>query len=204
MLKLKAPTWLYCRPRLFMHLHAMGLFHAHTQTNKAELARLARYAQGKACALEIGTHMGVSATVIAGALNINGYLYCVDPWIPIAGKENPCLTVCRRELARQGVATRVIFLRGLSQDIESEMPAEFDFIFVDGDHSYKGIQTDWNIVLRRLAIGGIVCLHDTSVPAEEPYRRPASVTYFDEVISNCKEFKLLETCHSLNILRRLQ
>lgn len=148
--------------------------------------------------------MGVSAAVIAQALVAEGRLFCVDPWEARHGKENPCFTICRRELSRRGVRDRVVFLQGYSHDVEIQMPRQFDFIFVDGDHSYDGLQRDWNICLRRLTNNGVLCLHDTTISAAEPHRRHGSVTFFDEVIRHHPDFVLLECCHSLNILRRLR
>jgi predicted O-methyltransferase YrrM len=193
---------LYRRPRLLKPLHALRLSKAHTQTNAEELETLERYASGHRVALEIGTYMGVSASIISRALIPDGQLYCVDPWEIHHGRENPCWTICKRELQRNGNASRVTFLQGLSHEMESVMPASFDFIFVDGDHAYEGLERDWGIVMRRLQPGGIVCLHDTSVPEAEPYRQFGAVEFFDRVIRHHTEFEWLERCYSMNVLKR--
>ena len=183
-------------------LHALGLIKAFSQTNEIELACLARYASGREMALEIGTFMGVSARVISKKLAAGGRLYCVDPWQIHHGKENPCWTICKRELKRHGLLSRVTFLHGFSYEVEELMPGSFDFIFIDGDHSYEGLARDWEIVLRRLGPGGILCLHDTTIPEPEPYRVFGTVTFFEEVIRPHDEFELLECCYSMNVLRR--
>jgi predicted O-methyltransferase YrrM len=199
---LDPPYALFRRPRLLNPLHALRLVNAHSQTNDQELARLADYAKGRKLALEIGTHMGVSAAIIAKALATGGKLFCVDPWDPVNGKENPCLSICKRELERQGVSSNVVLVHGMSYDVEQSLPATFDFIFVDGDHTYEGLRRDWEIVLRRLAPGGVVCLHDTSVPAAEPQRQFGSCDYFDQVISQAHDFEWRDRCYSMNILVR--
>lgn len=202
MLSFEPPSALYRRPRLLNPLHALGLAKAHTQTNADELDCLRRHATQRTRALEIGSYMGASAAIIAKALVDDGQLFCVDPWEPRRGRENPGLTICRRELARNGVLDRVVFIRAYSQNITTELAGRFDFIFVDGDHSYQGLQTDWEIVLKRLAPNGVVCLHDTTVPASEPHRRPDSVAFFNDVIREHSEFEVLECCHTLNALLR--
>ena len=37
---------------------------------------------------------------------------------------------------------------------------KFDVVFIDGDHSYKGVIHDWHVVARRLAIDGVALFHD--------------------------------------------
>jgi predicted O-methyltransferase YrrM len=201
---MQIPSILLYRPRLVNPLHAIGLLEAHSQTNRDELACLGRYAKGRHTALEIGTHMGVSAAVIAKALSAGGQLFCADPWELRLGKENPCFTICRRELTRKRVLDRVVFLQGYSYEVESSMPELLDFIFVDGDHSYEGLERDWGIVLRRLSRNGILCLHDTTIPAAEPHRQHGSVAFFEETIRQHPDFEWLECCYTLNVLRRRQ
>ena len=196
------PSQLYRRPRLLNPLHALGLINAFSQTNEMELACLARYANSHELALEIGTFMGVSARVISKSLRANGRLYCVDPWQIHHGHENPCWTICKRELKRHGVLSRVVFLQGFSHEMEPAMPNRVDFMFVDGDHSYEGLKRDWQIVKRRLAPNGILCLHDTTVPDAEPYRDFGTCRFFEEVIKPHPEFEWLECCYSMNVLRR--
>lgn len=146
--------------------------------------------------------MGVGAVLIADALGVGGKLYCVDPWESRKGRDNPCWSICRRELRKRDLISRVVFLQGFSGSMEAAMPDELDFIFIDADHSYEGLKADWEIVLRRLKIGGIVCLHDTTVPAAEPWRQFGSVTFFDDVIIRHPAFEWMECCYSMNILKR--
>lgn len=197
------PYNLLRRPRLLNPLHALGLFKAHSQTNTDELACLARHAKGRRVAVEIGTYMGVSARFIAEALSADGKLYCVDPWELHHGKENPSWTICRRELRRSRQLSRVVFLQGFSQDMEERFPAGIDFMFVDGDHTYEGIERDWAIVLRKLSPGGIICLHDTTRPAVGQFPDHASVKFFNEHIRHHPEFEWLECCRTMNVLRRV-
>lgn len=196
------PDWLYARPTALNWLHRCGIFAPHTQTHDAELACIARHAKGHTLALEIGTYMGASACVIAASLAPGGRLFCVDPWVPRRGRENPCLSICRRELTRKGLLDLVEFVRAESRRAEEILPRAFDFAFIDGDHSLDGIKTDWEIVGRRLAPGGIVCLHDSLVPVAEPWRRPPSVEYFAEVISRNRDFDMIDSCETLAVLKR--
>lgn len=191
------------RPRILNMLHAMGVAAPATQTIGVELEGLTRYALGKRVALEIGTFQGVSARVIAAALASDGRLHCIDPWDPIDGRENVTFTIAKRHFARNRVSNRIVFLQGTSVTMEKRIPSNLDFVFIDGDHSYEGLATDWAVVAQRVAPGGIVCLHDTTIPAAEPERQHGSVRYFEEVIRADPRFRHVETIHCMNVLQRL-
>ncbi len=190
------------RPRLKNLLHICYLAKPASKTIEVELAALARHAAGKRSALEIGTHEAVSAVRIVRALASEGVLHCVDPWIEIGGKPNPCLRIALRHMRRSKVFSRVRIHRDFAANVRDVIPAELDFAFIDGDHSRKGIETDWAIVAPRIQLGGIVCLHDSVTPASEPWRVLDSVKYFAEVIAKDPRFEHLATVHSLAVLRR--
>ena len=193
---------LFRRPRLLNILHSVKLANATSQTIPAELEVLERYATGAQCALEIGTYQGVSAGRIANALATGGLLYCVDPWPRPDGGENPCWSICRRHLRRSGVENRIRFLRGYSRDLAKTIPDGLDFAFVDGDHSWGGIDTDWRIVADKVISNGVICLHDALVPPGQEWRRLESCRYFESVIVPDPRFSVLETIHSLAVLQK--
>ena len=189
------------RPRLLNLLHRFYLAKPLSQTNEEELAVLSRYAAGKRKGLEIGTHEGVSAARITAAM-ADGVLYCVDPWPAAKGRENPCLLIAERHLRRSGLWERILILRGFSGQVRHLIPDGLDFVFIDGDHSWEGIKTDWQIVPPKVVRDGIVCLHDTLPPPEEPLRKLDSMRFFREVISQDKGFEVLEQICSLTVLRK--
>jgi predicted O-methyltransferase YrrM len=193
------------RPRVLNLLHWANLVNARSQTIPAELDALEHHAAGARQALEIGTYQGVSAARIAGALAPGGLLYCVDPWPETEERgNNPCWSICQRHLRRSGVKNRIRILRGYSWEMASQMPDQLDFAFVDGDHSWEGIKTDWTIISERILPGGVVCLHDSFTPAGEDWRCPDSCAYFDKVIQNDARFAVIEAVHSLAVLRKLK
>lgn len=195
---------LYKRPRLINFLHKLRLIKAYSQTNKEELASLEKYSFGKKRALEIGSFMGISAVKIAKSMYKSGKLYCIDPWEAINNKENPCKSIFDREMKINRVEEKVDCLLGYSTDMFEKIPCKMDFIFVDGDHSYKGLENDWKIVCQYLKVGGVVCLHDTKIPKDNPSRNFGSVDFFNNVILQSEEYKLLETVYSMNILLRIK
>lgn len=190
------------RPRILNALHSLNLVSATTQTIPIELDALERYARGCRNALEIGTYQGVTAGRIAGVLRPAGLLYCVDPWPENRGKDNPCWAICQRHLERAGVKQRVRILRGYSREMVGQIPDNLDFAFIDGDHSWEGIQTDWAIVSGKITSRAFICLHDSLVPRGEEWRRTDSCSYFEQIIRNDHRFSVIETVHSLAVLQK--
>jgi predicted O-methyltransferase YrrM len=191
------------RPRILDVLHRMHLVNACSQTAECELEVLSRYAKGKKCALEIGTYQGVSAVRIAGSLDTDGMLYCVDPWPDQRSRPNPTHAICRRHVQRAGLSRRITLIRGYSVDVQSELPAHLDFAFLDGDHSRDGIEADWRIVRDRVRVGGIVSFHDVIPVAGAEWRLFESAKYFADVVTKDSRFSLRETMLSLAVIERI-
>jgi predicted O-methyltransferase YrrM len=190
------------RPRILNALHRFHLVDATSQTNAQELQTLARYAKGARFALEIGSYQGVSAAVIAQNLAADGTLCCVDPWPLNRRVTNPVHSIFLRHLERTNTTRRIRVVRDFSANATQQMPPAVDFAFIDGDHSWNGIETDWRIVSPRMMDGGVVCLHDTAVPPQEPWRTFDACRFYDEVIALAPGFELVETVYSMRVVRK--
>ena len=110
------PSWLYKRPRVLNVLHSLRLASPHSQMNIEEKNCLRKYATDKHMALEIGTYMGVTASLIATSLSDTGKLFCVDPFEEKNNKLNPGFQMALRELKKMNVLYKVKFLLGFSND----------------------------------------------------------------------------------------
>ena len=190
------------RPRILNLLHWLRLVGPTSQTNERELAALGKYAAGAHIALEIGSFQGVSSAIIAASIDRGGTLYCVDPWLEVDQKKDPCLAIFERHIRRRGLRDRIEIVRKLSANAANDVPPQVDFIFIDGDHSLKGISVDWTLVKQKLRTGGVVCMHDVRVPAFEPWRRLESVSFFETVILRDAEFVIIDEIHSMAAMRR--
>jgi predicted O-methyltransferase YrrM len=104
---------------------------------------------GAKAVLEIGVFEGETSIKMIEALPQGGYYAGID--INDHRKHN---------LERSGVA--VDFILGESIKVIKGMPREhFDFIFVDGDHSWANILPEFKEIERVIAKGGIIAYHDT-------------------------------------------
>lgn len=58
----------------------------------------------------------------------------------------------------------------------------FDFLFIDGDHSYPGVRRDFELYVPLVRPGGIVALHDVSVEQPGKVRHQHDVApYWNQV-----------------------
>ena len=186
------------RPRLFNLLHCLRLVKAHSQTHPEEVACLRRHIAGALSAVEIGTFMGVTASHLAKALPKEGILYCVDPY-PRGGSIQ---AVAHRHIKRFGVWDRVRMLHSDSQKAMTSLPPHVDFFFVDGDHSYEGLQADWKVVKQLLRPGGIAAFHDTARSPDAVIHSEEAIRFFEDTIALDTDFEMIEQILSLSVIRR--
>jgi predicted O-methyltransferase YrrM len=190
------------RPRILNILHKLRVVNATSQTNDEELQALARYAKGAKVALEIGSYQGVSAAVIARSLASDGCLVCVDPWLGNKKRDNPGFTIFTRHIKRMKTKHKIQVIRDFSANALKQLPRKVDFAFIDGDHSWSGIETDWRIVSGRMSDGGVICLHDTAIPPQEPWRTFEACRFYNEVIALDPGFERIDTIYSMRVLRK--
>jgi predicted O-methyltransferase YrrM len=183
----------------------MGLENPKTQTTLAEQQAISKYAKDKYLAVEIGVFEGFNTLNIAKSLANSGQLYAIDPFIK--GRMGICYgeLISRNYIKRAELNNKVNFIKKYSFDASSDVPDYIDFIFLDGDHSYEGIKSDWIVWTEKLKQDGIIALHDTFVNSNnENVRNLGSFKYFNESISIDNRFELLETIDSMNVLRKVR
>jgi predicted O-methyltransferase YrrM len=190
------------RPRILNVLHKLELAGPTSQTNDEEFEALDRYARGCRTAVEIGSYQGVSAVRIAAALAADGLLFCIDPWPGGTRGEDPNFKMFKRHVLRTNSTDRIKILRGRTVEVADEIPTSIDFAFIDGDHAWSGIEADWKTIAPRVTEGAVVCLHDTVIPAAEPWRIFDSVEFYDRHIASDVRFETIDTVYSMRVVRR--
>lgn len=191
------------RALLHMLKYLAGIDPAQTQTTEAERECITRHASGKKRCVEIGVFEGVTTGTIASTLDADATLFAIDPFI--AGRAGICwgLPIAKREIAKHKPKCRVRFIRAFSPEANKQIDGDFDFIFIDGDHSLEGIKQDWKDWSVRVPPGGIIGLHDTIVPSHNPkVASLGSHKYFIDHIRYDDRFEIVDQIDSLTILRR--
>ncbi|MBX2931852.1 MAG: class I SAM-dependent methyltransferase [Chitinophagaceae bacterium] len=172
----------------------LGFDKPNSQTSIAEQECIKKYAQNSAVCLEIGVFEGVNTLIIANSM---------DPFFK--GKMGICYyeLIAKSELRKKNLLDRVKFISKFSFNASEDVPNGIDFIFIDGDHSLEGIKKDWEIFSQKIKSGGMIALHDTSIPNHNPsVKGLGSYQYFNEYIIKDNRFEYIETVDSLNVMKR--
>jgi len=142
-----------------------------TEREIACLSCLASVPTASGDVLEIGTFKGRSTIVLAMAsqLGATERIWAVDalasPSITdpaLKGGESSAWEPLQANLKVAGVQQRVEFHQQYSADFARTWPAgrKLRLLWIDGDHTYRGAKTDFDLFSPVLSDGAIVAMHD--------------------------------------------
>lgn len=118
----------------------------------------------KVC-VELGTWQGASAVPIAMSIKRwGGTLTCIDTWSgeldenggSKEGKPPVMLFTCARRIVEAGIAEHVRFIPGMTSAAAKVWSGLIDFLYVDADHSYKGVSDDLDAWYPHVRKGGLI------------------------------------------------
>lgn len=176
----------------------------HSQTTDKEKQLIIKYCKNKKTAIEIGVYEGVNTINISRNISKDGILYAIDPFFKGRLGINYGKVITISTLKRNKLFNKVKILDMYSWQAVSLINSAVDFIFIDGDHTYEGIKKDWEDWAGKVLKGGIIALHDTSIPSHDPtVKGLGSYEYFNEKIKFDDRFKIIDNVDSLNILVRI-
>ena len=116
--------------------------------------------------IEIGVFKGEFSKHLLN--NWDGKLFLVDPWRALGSEykdilnsENNLNSYQKTMENIKGVENRAIMLRGLSEDVYSIFVDNFfDFVYIDGNHSYEFVKQDIKLWWNKIKPGGFLMGHD--------------------------------------------
>lgn len=194
------------RPLVHLFLWQFGWARSETQTTEAERNCLACHAAGKKMLAEIGVYHGVTTCRLRSVMSPQGVLVAVDPYVKQRLGFSAQRIVARREVSRIGVGT-IRWMRTTGSCAARELAASssphFDFVFIDGDHSWNGLKADWEGWRKLIAPGGRIALHDSRSSSVRQIDEAGSVRFTNEVIVSDPDFRVVECIDSLTVLERL-
>lgn len=163
--------------------------------------------------LEIGTWMGKSACILAGACLTHApgtRVICVDPH-DMTGPDDQ--TGYHRRLVgnhdgtfyrfianakRLGFRGWVVPIATLAEDAAPLIPKGLRMAFVDGAHDYEGVKKDVTMVIPKLVAGGILALHDA-----RNWRWPDIGRYVDEELARDPRLEEIGTVETIVAFRKV-
>jgi hypothetical protein len=138
----------------------LGLRPVLAQHTAAEHACIKKWAVGRSSILEIGVAEGVSAWAIRESMAPNGALYLIDPYHL---SRAPLLNFTKRAAHRAVESCnrgRVVWIEKFSHEAAKTWTTPLDFVLIDGDHSEKAVEQDWNDWRPFIKSGGVAIFHD--------------------------------------------
>jgi predicted O-methyltransferase YrrM len=179
------------------------LARAEAQTTESERQALEQAVLGRRRVVEIGIWHGVTTARLKAAMDPRGILFAVDPFPPGRLGLSLQALISRREVA--GVrGPEVRWIRNTGVDaapiIAGDEPVEV--VFIDGDHSYEGLELDWLAWSDRVNSGGIIALHDSVSSHVRNIDDAGSVRFTREKVMSDLRFERAGLVDSLTLWRR--
>ena len=174
---------------------------APSQLTVAEKTLLAKYAAGRRRLVEIGVYFGASTRLLRSVMAPDGEIVGVDPFF--RGRLGvPFQKWTARRQLENSTNGSARLIEAFSQDAAKSWSGPIDFLFIDADHTWDGIDRDWKDWSKFIEPGGVVALHDALSVASRADED--SVRYYAEVVAKDPRFEPVEGVDSLAVVRRLK
>lgn len=117
--------------------------------------------QAKLGIVEIGILRGETSRILSQA-NPNVPVYGIDPLI--IDSMSDTMIGSEEEIRKNtGDLKNFHFIKGYSYDVVGDWNEPFDYLFIDGSHFYDDVKKDFEDWYPKLAPGGIVSFHDSTM-----------------------------------------
>lgn len=192
-------------PTLYWLTYRVGLQPALTQTTVLEQECLTHHAAGRKRLVEIGVWHGVNTRRIRQKMDAGGTLYAVDPFPVGRFGVSWQKKIAHRE-ANVVDNGQLVWMESFSDTAFEKFNevdgGPIDFIFIDGDHSYEGVQTDWNLWSPLVEPGGVVALHDSRSYEGREIDHVGAARFTREVILKDDDFEMIDSTDSITVVQR--
>lgn len=165
-----------------------------------EILAHAKYAAQSSIAVEIGILFGDTSAVLIQ--NCKGHVYGIDPIVPDSMNDALIGSVENIKQLEKHHAN-FTFIHDYSYNVVKTWDKEIDYIFIDGDHNYEAVKTDFNDWYPHVKTGGIIALHDSACNRGGPMYWPGPSQLADELIQDKIRLEYIETVHTMTVFKKL-
>lgn len=176
-----------------------------------------QYVRNDPC-LEIGSYCGKSSVYLGSAVKENDQkLYSIDhhkgseeqqpgeeyfdsDLINAEGNGIDTLPFFLETIEKSKLDKFVIPIVSTSEEAYQDFTLNFDMVFIDGGHSEKAAQKDYELWSQRITKGGLLAIHDVFPNPEDGGRPPYNI-YRRALESG--NFKKLEMIKTLGLLKKV-
>lgn len=176
-----------------------------------------QYVRNDPC-LEIGSYCGKSSVYLGSAVKENGQkLYSIDhhkgseeqqpgeeyfdsDLINAEGNGIDTLPFFLETIEKSKLDKFVIPIVSSSEEAYQDFTLNFDMVFIDGGHSEKAAQKDYELWSKRITKGGLLAIHDVFPNPEDGGRPPYNI-YRRALESG--NFQKLEMIKTLGLLKKV-
>ena len=177
-----------------------------------------QYVRNDPC-LEIGSYCGKSSVYLGSAVKENGQkLYSIDhhkgseeqqpgeeyfdsDLINAEGNGIDTLPFFLETIEKSKLDKFVIPIVSTSEEAYKDFTLNFDMVFIDGGHSEKAAQKDYELWSQRITKGGLLAIHDVFPNPEDGGRPPYNI-YRRALESG--NFQKLEMIKTLGLLKKVE
>jgi predicted O-methyltransferase YrrM len=179
---------------------ALRLRPAIAQVSADEGRLLERCAAGAGSIVEIGIAEGGSAWHLRRALDPDGTITLIDTYPTVLGM-NMSRVIARRLV--EGVDRgRAEWLRMRSDEAVRGWTRAIDFLFIDGDHAYEAVRSDFEDWSPHVTPDGVLAFHDALTDAPWMDESFGSARFVRELSGAGGDWQMVEGVDSLAVFRR--
>ena len=179
---------------------ALGLRPAVAQITEAEGALVERCSRAAHRVVQIGVAEGGSAWHARRAMNPSGTLHLIDTYPRVLGLN--LSSIIARRLVESVPGAQVEWIRARSDEAARGWTLPIDFLFIDGDHSYDAVRTDWADWHGHVKPDGLVAFHDAILEADWMDESFGSARFVSELIEADGDWRLADRADSIAVFAR--
>lgn len=183
--------------------HLLGFDQAVTQTTLNEQNALLKYLKSAKQIVEIGVFEGYNTREFARYSPKDAIIYAIDPFFKGSLGFSYGKIIAMNEWRRCKLSSKIVIVEGLSWDKYKSIPDNLDFLFIDGDHSFQGVQRDFELYKDKINLNGVIAFHDACLFDQGwTTNEWGPVRFVNEVVRSNNEWKIVEETDSIVFIKK--